>query len=63
MKFGMGRQQLQSNDFFNFLHSVIPTTRLLEVVRWNDDITHDPLRMRTLNRNVHVILYKVAQLL
>jgi hypothetical protein len=33
---------------FNFLHSIIPTLRHLEVVRWNNDdaIAHDPLRMR-----------------
>jgi hypothetical protein len=33
---------------FNILHSVIPTRRLLKVVRRSDDdvITHDPVRMR-----------------
>jgi hypothetical protein len=32
----------------NLLHLVLPTWRLLEVVRWNDDdvMIHDPLRMR-----------------
>jgi hypothetical protein len=36
---------------FKFLHMLIPTSRLLEVVRWiNDDaITHDPLRIRITN--------------
>jgi hypothetical protein len=32
----------------NFLHPVLRTWRMVEVVRWNDDdnaITHDPLRM------------------
>jgi hypothetical protein len=33
---------------YNFLHSVIPTLRMLEVVRWNshDTITYDTLRTR-----------------
>jgi hypothetical protein len=36
---------------FNFSHLVIPTIRILEVVRWSDDdtITHDSLRMRNIN--------------
>jgi hypothetical protein len=35
---------------FKFLHSAVPTRRLLEVVRWNvDAIAHDPLRMHISN--------------
>jgi hypothetical protein len=36
---------------FKFLHSVIPASQLLEIVRWNydDAIAHGPLRMRITN--------------
>jgi hypothetical protein len=38
----------------NFPYSVIPTWRLLEVVRWSDDaITHDPLRM-LITSGIHI---------
>jgi hypothetical protein len=39
---------LLENPNLKLFHSVLPTWRLLQVVRWNDDytITHDLLRMR-----------------
>jgi hypothetical protein len=54
MKCGMDvlPQVVPLNTYFSTLHSVIPTIRILEVVRCSDDddaTTHDTLRMRNIN--------------
>lgn len=48
---GMPLSDSRKLIIFNFLHYVIPTRDLFEIVSWNhdDDINHDPLHMRITN--------------